>query len=152
MTPRCRASRETVGRLLESLGQQDAPVITENEANDARLAGHDLLFCGVPEQPLIPMDSGLLSVSRDRFTIGQQTFERPGDALFYVTRNPADPDRVVALFNPLSAAAAVDCSLKITHYGKYGYLAFAAGENRQKGTAPVSSRASEVTFESGGKQ
>ncbi len=152
MTPHCRASRETVGLLLESLGQQDTPVIAEKEANVSRLAGHDLLFCGVPEHPHIPMDSGPISVSRERFTIDQQIFDRPGDALFYVMRNPADPDRVVALFYPLSAAAATKCALKITHYGKYGYLGFAAGENRQKGTASVSSAASEVIFESGGKR
>jgi hypothetical protein len=149
MTPNCRAKRETVGLLLESLGQQGAPVIAESEANAARIAGHDILFCGVPEQPRISMDSARISASRGSFTIDRQVFDRPEDALFFVTRHPIDQDRVVALFNPLSGAAAAECALKITHYGKYSYLAFKAGENRNKGTAAASSGTNEIIFGSG---
>ena len=151
MTPGCRAKRETFGLLLESLGQQGAALITENEATPQRLAGHDLLFCGIPEQPHITMDSSLISVSRESFTIEREVFDQPGDALFFVTHHPVDKERVVALFYPLSAAAAAECTLKITHYGKYSYLAFATGENRRKGLSAASSRASEITFDMGGE-
>jgi hypothetical protein len=152
MTPRCWAKRETVGLLLESLGQQGATVIAQNEANADRLAGHDILFCGVPDQPHISVDSTRIYVSRENFTIDRQTFGRPEDALFFVTRNPIDQDRVVALFNPLSGDAAAECALKITHYGKYSFLAFTAGENRRKGIAAASSEANEIIFGSGGKR
>lgn len=149
MTPNCRAKRETVGLLLESLGQQGAMVVAESEANAALIAGHDLLYCGVPDHPQISMESSRIYVSRKSFTIDRQSFDRPDDALFSVTRHPIDQDRVVAIFNPLSGVAADECALKITHYGKYSYLAFTAGENRSKGTAAASSGANEINFGSG---
>jgi aminopeptidase N len=152
LTPRCRAKQETVSLLLESLGQQGATVIKESEANAARLAGHDLLFCGVPDQPHIAMDSSRISVSRESFTIDRKIFDRPEDALFVVTRHPTDQHLVVALFNPLSSVAAADCVLKVTHYGKYSYLAFTAGENLKKGVAAASSRANEIVFGSGAER
>jgi aminopeptidase N len=146
MTPDCRARQETVELLLESLGQRGAEVIAESEGSASRLAGHDLLFCGVPEKPYIIMAPGQTSVSRESFTFDRQIFDRPEDALFTVVRHPVDRDHIVALFYPLSAAAAAECARKITHYGKYSYLAFTAGENRLKGIAPASSKASEIIF------
>ena len=54
--------------------------------------------------------------------------------------------RVVALFRPGSVAAALASARKVTHYGKYGYLAFTDGENRTKGTFPVETPESVVVF------
>jgi hypothetical protein len=148
ITPNCRAKRETVDILLESMGQQGAKVIAESEANAARISGHDILFCGVPDQPQIPVESKLISFSRESFTIDRRLFDQPEDALFLVMRHPIDQDRVIALFDPLSGVAATECALKITHYGKYSYLAFTAGENRNKGTEAVSSGTNEIVFDS----
>jgi hypothetical protein len=44
---------------------------------------------------------------------------------------------VVALYLPLSSGAAEDGAGRITHYGRYSYLAFRAGKNEMKGTWPI---------------
>jgi hypothetical protein len=53
----------------------------------------------------------------------------------------------VALFDPLSGQAARQYLPKITHYGKYGYLIFAGGQNRRKGTMPPAGGGSSVLVE-----
>ena len=149
MTPHCRAKPETFRLLLESLGQQGATIISEAEATSARIAGHDLLFCGLPKERDIADSAHGLSVTGNSFTIDRKTFNHPHDALFLVTRHPSERKQVAALFFPLSAAAAAECALKITHYGKYSYLAFASGENRAKGITPVASGVGDIIFDSG---
>jgi Peptidase family M1 domain len=150
VTDRCRADRETLGLLLESLGQMGREIIGERGTDASGLAGHDLLFCGPPELPDLAPPAAGVTMTRQGFTIEGQTFDRPEDALFFVTRHPADRERVAALFYPLSAGAAAKAVPKITHYGKYGYLGFSAGENRRKGLAPVAARESSVIFAGGG--
>jgi hypothetical protein len=149
MTPHCRAKPETFRLLLESLGQQGATIIPEAEADSARIAGHDLLFCGLPKERDITDSVPGLSITGNSFTIDRKRFNDPHDALFLVTRHPSERERVAALFLPLSAAAAAECALKITHYGKYSYLAFAAGENRGKVITPVASGVGDIIFDSG---
>jgi hypothetical protein len=46
----------------------------------------------------------------------------------------ADTGRVAAVFLPLSPSAAAAVGKKIPHYGKYSYLVFTDGENKNKGT------------------
>jgi hypothetical protein len=48
-----------------------------------------------------------------------------------------NPSRRVALFLPLSPQYAEAVARKITHYGKYSYLAFQNGKNVNKGVWPV---------------
>ena len=77
----------------------------------------------------------------ERFTRTDQTQQR-GIAVLV---DPADPgkagthaeDRIAALFMPLSSQYADTVAGKITHYGKYSYLAFNSGRNREKGFWPV---------------
>jgi hypothetical protein len=143
----CRADEQTIGLLLESLGQEGAAIIHEEAASGESLAGHDLLFCGVPERGgLLPTLPPEISLSPGGFAVDRETFNRPDDALFVVTRHPSDPGRVAALFLPLSATAAAKSALKITHYGTYGHLVFAAGANVKKGTSLPAGGESEVTF------
>jgi hypothetical protein len=149
LNPHCRVEQDTIRLLLQSLGQQGATIIPASEASPARMAGHDLLFCGLPEGWDIAGSAPRVAVSGNGFTIDRQTFSHSRDALFMVTRHPTEKERVAALFFPLSAAAAADCALKITHYGKYSYLAFAAGENRRKGIMPVPSGVGDIVFGSG---
>lgn len=134
----CRAGRETLALLLDSLGQRGVRIVPEDEVRGSELAGHDLLFCGVPAGKglLPPLPEGV-TVSPGGFAAGHEAFDKAGDALFLVTGHPADRDRVAALFLPLSGEAAEACVTKITHYGKYGLLVFSGGKNRKKevGTA-----------------
>jgi aminopeptidase N len=143
----CRASRATLGRLLESLGNPGARVIQEDEAKREVTAGHDLLVCGVPQTRglLPPLPAGVKLAGKE-FAIGKETFSSPDDTLFVVTGHPAEPDRVTALFLPLSAPAADACVTKITHYGTYGYLVFSAGTNRKKGLLPAAGGETAVNF------
>ena len=74
-----------------------------------------------------------------------ETFSLAGDALFFVT-TAGNPERVAALFLPRSQEAAAKCVPKITHYGRYGYLAFVDGENRKKGVLLPDEGGSVVIF------
>jgi hypothetical protein len=66
-----------------------------------------------------------------------ERFTGAGTALFAALPHPLDPQRVAAVFAPFSAEAALTSVRKIPHYGKYSYLVFDSGENRGKGTWPV---------------
>jgi aminopeptidase N len=152
VTRDCRADRDTLGLLLRSLGQGSARIV-EEEALDTGAPAVDLLFCGVPRRTeLLPAPPPGISYSSHGFTVAGENFAQPDDALFLVAAFPADPDRVAALFLPHSPNAAAKCAVKITHYGRYGYLVFANGENRKKGTILPAASASVVTFPPGGER
>ena len=133
----CRADAATLSKLLQSMGHGKVPVQGEDKVAPGELGGHDLLICGIPRRPwLLPEFSGPVSVAAHSFAIESTSFESPGDALFAVGQSRVDAGRVAALFHPLSAAAGSECMPKITHYGKYGYLAFRDGKNLVKGSFP----------------
>jgi hypothetical protein len=66
--------------------------------------------------------------------------------IFAVLKRSDSSGRVVALFQPLSEAAAERYAPKITHYGKYGSLVFTGGAIRHKGTISPSAGGSAVSF------
>ncbi len=145
----CRVDRETLALLLASLGQQDARLVGEDELG-LQPPGGDVLFCGVPQRTgLLPPLPAAISLSPQGFTVAGESFTQPDDALFLVATFPGDPDRVAALFLPHSPAAAASCVAKITHYGRYGYLVFANGENRKKGTVIPETSTTVVRFPRG---
>nr|WP_279342557.1 M1 family aminopeptidase [Geotalea sp. SG265] len=134
VTDTCQAEEGTLRDLLQSLGQGAAPVVSE-EKPGIRLADYDLLFCGMPRQKNFPLEFPAgIGAAPKQFTLGGDRYSDFYDLLFVVTRHPLAEDRTAALFLPLSRDAADKYALKITHYGKYGYLAFSGGENRRKGT------------------
>lgn len=144
ITGNCRAEDNTIKLLLESLGQGGAAIISEREADEGRIAGHDLLFCGPP----IKWDL-FKGVTAEGFTIGREIFNQREDALFAVARNPLDRERVAGIFHPLSRKGANDSFMKITHYGKYSYVAFSEGRSRLKGVAATPSPESDILFDAG---
>jgi Peptidase family M1 domain len=147
MTEECRAKGETFRRLLESLGQGEAAVIREDELDAARLRGHDLIFCGIPKQrSLLPPFPAGVALHGTEFSVQKDMVHAPDGLLFLVLQFPAPSERVAALFQPLSAAAAEQYAPKITHYGTYGSLVFTGGVIRHKGTIPPSSGESAVNF------
>ena len=138
ITKNCRARSETFRALLASLSQGGATVINEAELNRVGVAGHDLIFCGAPaNRSLLPSFPEGVSLAGSGFSIDGAPYPAPDGLLFLVLQLPGTSGRVAALFEPLSEAAAVQYAPKITHYGKYGYLAFAGGVNRRKGAAPA---------------
>ncbi len=126
--------------LLAALGMEKYTILREEKTPPPRLAGHDVLFLGLPEGKgyLPPLPNGF-SVSPRQFTVQGGTFGSPGDSLFVVLPHPSGGDRVAALFLSLSPEAAAKASPKIPHYGKYSFLAFSEGKNRAKGTWEVES-------------
>ena len=60
-------------------------------------------------------------------------YDKPFDTFFGVFEHPATKNRSAALFMPLSPQYAEVVARKITHYGKYSYLAFQGGKNLDKG-------------------
>ena len=134
MTKDCRAREETVKLFLESMSQGGATVVGEEKVVATELRDHDLLFCGVPQHrsAFPPLPDGM-AVSGGDFSLEGERYAAPDGLLFAVMRHPLAGGRVAAVFLPLSEGAAERYALKITHYGKYGYLVFAGGENRRKG-------------------
>jgi len=136
MTENCRAASGTFKALLASLSQGNAPVMDEDQLSDTEVARHDLVFCGTPrDRSLLPRLPVGFDLEKEGFSVDGARFSEPDSLLFLVASGPEASGRVVSLFLPLSEAAAVKYSPKITHYGKYGYLVFSAGANRHKGTA-----------------
>jgi hypothetical protein len=124
--------------LLEGLGQEETPLLLEDEATPARLKGHDVLYLGVPgrKAPLATLPKGLVMSPRG-FTLNGVTYDAPEDALFTVLGHSQGGDRLVGVFLPLSAKAVPRAARKISHYGKYSYLVFHKGINAAKGIWPA---------------
>jgi hypothetical protein len=139
--------------LLASLGQDKVRIVREEESAPDRLAGHDVIFLGLPDgKGFLPSLPEGLDVSRSGFVLNGTLYDRPGDALFATLPHPADRDRMSALFLPLSPAAAQEAARRVTHYGRYSYLVFRAGANRAKGTWPAADSPAVYTFRPAGGQ
>jgi aminopeptidase N len=124
--------------LLAGLGREDIPILQEDNVSPQMLQGHDILFLGVPvDGKLLGSWPSGLKVSQDSFALNGNPYDEAGDALFAALPHPNDPDRTAAIYLPLSARAAEAAARKIPHYGKYSYLVFVDGVNRDKGTWPV---------------
>jgi hypothetical protein len=147
MTEECRAKVETFSRLLESLGKGEIAMIREDELDESRIRGHDLIFCGIPKQRslLPPLPAGI-TLHDTEFSVHEEVVHAPDSLLFLVLKFPAPSGRVAALFQPLSATAAEQYVSKITHYGKFGSLEFTGGAIRHKGIIPPYSGESAVAF------
>lgn len=122
-------------RFTRAMGITAHSVRRDAELQSIDTTTADLLFVGLPEsgmaQHLLPKD---LAVGGRHFQVAGQRFDQPADLLFAVARRPDDPNRLVALLYPLSAAAADAGLVKIPHYGRYSYLVFRGGRNQIKGT------------------
>jgi hypothetical protein len=125
-------------RLALSLGLRNHRTIDEDRLSEKDIKTHDLLFVGLPEKspvPAIPQPEVTLEATR--FNLLGESFDQPSDVFFGVFSHSKARDSVVALYLPLSSGAAEDGAGRITHYGRYSYLAFRAGKNEMKGTWPI---------------
>ncbi len=126
--------RESAKLLLAGMGRKEATILQEEDVPATRLAGHDILYIGLPERKghLPPLPEGL-SLKPGEFSVGGKSFDSREDSLFVTLPHPEDGERVAAVFLSHSPEAAAQASRKIPHYGKYSYLAFSGGTNRVKG-------------------
>jgi hypothetical protein len=76
-------------------------------------------------------------MDRNFFELQGVRFNNPEATFFGVFNHPANRNRSVALFLPLSSRYADIVARKITHYGKYSYLVFQGAKNQIKATWPV---------------
>ncbi|HEY3309074.1 MAG TPA: M1 family aminopeptidase [Desulfuromonadaceae bacterium] len=147
VTESCRASKDSLQLLLQSLGQSGTRLIDEKVVDETALSRHDLFFCGTPKNPvLLGSPPERLKISATGFALDGNEYSQPRDLLFMVMPRATATERISALFLPLSKEAAQQYALKITHYGRYSYLVFSNGENRHKGLFPAGSVGSVVKF------
>lgn len=131
-----RETAEAARILLDAIGRGKLPLLREEDTPPEKLADRDVLYLGLPSgrgylPAALPRE---LSLAPGRFTLNGTEFGAPGDALFAVLPHPSAAGRVAAVFLPFSPEAANAAGRKIPHYGKYSYLAFSGGNNRDKGT------------------
>jgi hypothetical protein len=120
--------------LLRALGIKQYTIAQESAIDPKDLRQKDILMVGYPNRKELLVNlPGQVAIKPTSFTLNQITYNRSTDIFFGVFAHPYRKDRVTALFLPLSASHAEAVARKVTHYGKYSYLAFQEGTNRDKG-------------------
>jgi hypothetical protein len=130
--------KKAAGILALSLGLKHNEFVTESELDRQMLAENDILVIGIPSRKdlLQKMPAGV-TIQPDSFSLNEKVYEKPFGAFFGVFEHPVAANRIAALFMPLSPQHADVVARKITHYGKYSYLAFQSGKNLDKGIWPA---------------
>jgi hypothetical protein len=124
--------------LTLSLGLKHNRFITEDEWSRQKQAEFDILMIGRPQsEELFKYLPAEVDIRSDSFSLNKSVYDKSSDAFFGVFNHPFAEDRITALFMPLSAEYADVVAAKITHYGRYSYLAFKGGRNQAKGLWPV---------------
>ena len=130
--------KKAAGILALSLGLKHNEFVTESELDRQMLAENDILVIGFPRRKdLLQKMPARVTIQSDSFSLNEKLYEKPFDTFFGVFEHPATANRIAALFLPLSPQYADMVARKITHYGKYSYLAFQSGKNLDKGIWPV---------------
>ncbi len=131
-------AREVVNILKVSLGFKKLEIVPENKTKDRTVFENDILLIGLPfRKDLLSKVPEQVVLDKEAFKINDVVYNRNSDVFFGVFPHPFSQDRVVALFFPISTQFADIVARKITHYGKYSYLAFSQGQNRDKGIWPT---------------
>ncbi len=122
-------------RLLAlSLGMKTYEFVSANSVSQKQLRENDLVVIGHPPQkPLLRNMPPQIFIDNLSFVLNDRVYNQASDVFFGVFRHPFENDRVAALFWPLSSEYAESVARKVTHYGKYSYLAFQNGKNQDKG-------------------
>ena len=131
-------SKDTAGLLAQSFGLKNAGWVFEEGLNDHLMKNHDLVFIGLPKKKsLINQIPAPVTVEASRFVVGGQPYNNRTDTLFAAFSHPVNKNRSAApLFSP-GGDLDIRTAMKLTHYGRYSYLGFQNGKNRDKGTWPV---------------
>jgi hypothetical protein len=130
--------KKAAGILVLSLGLKHNEFVTESELDRQMLAENDILVIGFPRRnDLLQKMPARVIIQSGSFSLNETLYEKPFDTFLGVFEHPANANRIAALFMPLSPQYADVVARKITHYGKYSYLAFQSGKNLDKGIWPV---------------
>ena len=124
--------------LVLSLGLKNYAFAEENNIKREQLLGKDILMIGYPQnKALFRHLPDQIAIAPESFVLNEKTYRQSSDVFFGVFAHPFSENRIAALFFPLSSHQAQNVARKITHYGKYSYLAFENGQNRAKGFWPI---------------
>ncbi len=130
-------SAETADLLIRSLGLDRARIVNEDALTEPMAEKNDLIFIGIPEKDrFLRGMPETVSARENGFALNDRFYKYPSGGFFGVFQNPRAEGRVAALFLAQGPSAEI-VARKITHYGKYSYLAFTSGANQDKGTWPV---------------
>jgi len=130
---------EVAETLTRSLGLKNFEMFSEDRVRERESLEKDIVFVGLPQRKhLLPDVSRWIVIRKDEFILDGRSYGAPSDVFFGVFPHPSAEGRVMALFLPLSVKYAREVAGKITHYGKYSYLAFSRGRNQDKGIWPIS--------------
>jgi hypothetical protein len=131
LEPKVKSAART---LILSLGIKNYSIVEENEIIRDQLLGKDLLVIGFPHKDMLLRNlPDQIIINPKSFVLDNTSYQKLSDSFFGVFAHPFSVNRVTALFFPLSSQQVDRVSRKITHYGKYSYLAFQNGQNRTKG-------------------
>ena len=120
--------------LIRSLGLKNYTLAEENKIKREQLPGKDILMIGYPHRKDIFRNlPDQIAISQKSFNLNTVVYDQSSDVFFGVFPHPFAENRIAALFLPLSSLQAQKVARKITHYGKYSYLSFQDGKNRDKG-------------------
>jgi hypothetical protein len=135
LQPDLKQAAET---LALSLGLTNYKIVPENQVQQSQLSQYDILLIGQPAQKVFrPKMPHQISIHPGSFTLNNAQYKDSTDAFFGVFHHPLNNKRIAALFIPPSLPTADIVARKITHYGKYSYLAFQSGKNMDKGVWTV---------------
>jgi hypothetical protein len=124
--------------ILRSLGIRHYTIMDEDDLGPGRLDDRDVILVGLPrDQGLLRTAPNGLILNERGFALDGSTTPADADTFFGVMAHPGDPLRVLAVFLPGPPAAAEIAAAKITHYGRYSYVTFKDGQNRDKGSWAV---------------
>jgi len=127
-----RPSAET---LADSLGLRNFTIVAESQVDRNRFKGQDVILVGYPRAAeWLSTVPAALNLQKEGFSLAGVQGPNAGDIFFGVFTNPYDPGRVLAVWLPMGSPDAADVAAKITHYGRFSYLIFRDGRNRDKGS------------------
>ncbi len=130
--------KEAAEILKVSLGFRKSEIVWENQLEDRTIADKDILMIGLPRRKdlLSKMPEQIL-LEKEAFNLNGSLYNQESDTFFGVFHHPFTRNRVAALFFPISSRHTGIVARKITHYGRYSYLVFSQGQNRDKGIWPI---------------
>lgn len=121
--------------LAGSLGLRNYAIVPEAKVDRNRLKEQDVILVGYPRTvEWLRTVPASLHLQKEGFSLGGVQGSNDSDVFFGVFTNPYDPGRVLAVLLPLASPDAANVAAKITHYGRFSYLIFRDGQNRDKGS------------------
>jgi hypothetical protein len=127
--------QQVADTLAGSLGLRNFAIVSEAQVDRNRFKGRDIILVGYPRtvEWLSTLPAGL-HLKKEGFSLEGVPGANAGDMFFGVFTNPYDPGRVLAVLLPIDSPGAANVAAKITHYGRFSYLVFRDGQNRDKGS------------------